>query len=237
MPHLIAATPDVLAIDKPAGLICHSDGRTQEPSLAEWLAENYPETREVGEPWISPQGEAVRVCGLVHRLDRTTSGLVLAARTPEAHAFLKGEFRARRVQKEYRAFVHGSVGMEDGRIVAEIMRSSEKPRRWYARPCDASDPRAAITRFAVQARGEERGVPYTYLALFPETGRTHQLRVHLAHLGHPLIADHLYAPGRTPLLGFDRPALHASALSCVLPDGTHASFVAPLPADFLRALG
>src|SRR5262245_59109195 len=102
MPEVIAETNHVIVVNKPAGLIVHSDGRTEESSLAEWLIATYPELGEVGEPWISPQGESVRVAGIVHRLDRTTSGVVLVAKTPEMFAYLKNEFKERRVEKVYR---------------------------------------------------------------------------------------------------------------------------------------
>lgn len=232
--RVIHTTDSYLVLDKPAGLICHSDGRTIESSVAQWLAEEYPETRTVGEPWVSPQGEAIPVCGLVHRLDRATSGILVVARTQAMWDYLRGEFKERRVEKEYRAVVYGYVPGGSGRIVAEIVRSSEKPKRWYAKERDESHIRAAITDWQVLERGTSpEGEPYTYLALFPKTGRTHQLRVHLAHIGHPIVADHLYASERKPMLGFMRPALHAFAISFASPSGASIRCSAPLPEDFL----
>lgn len=233
-PDIIAETDELLAVSKPAGLIVHSDGRTEESSLAEWLIERYPFLENIGEPWVSPQGERVRIAGLVHRLDRTTSGVLLAAKTPEMFAYLKGEFKARRVEKTYRALVYGHVEADSGRIVAEIMRSSEPPKRWYARPCEENDIRAAITDWQVLKRLEIGGEPISYLELSPKTGRTHQLRVHLASIGHPIVADHVYAPERARL-GFERPMLHAYSISVVLPNGKRRDFLAPLPDDFVRA--
>jgi 23S rRNA pseudouridine1911/1915/1917 synthase len=236
-PRIIAETPEYLVLDKPAGLICHSDGRTVEPSVAEWLAEHHPETREVGEPWVSPQGESIRICGLAQRLDRTTSGVLVAARTQSAWEYLRGEFTARRVEKEYFAIVYGHVAGEQGRIVAEIMRSGEKPKRWYARDCEESDIRAAITEWQVLSRDvSPAGDPYSRMALFPKTGRTHQLRVHLAHIGHPIVADHLYAKERAPILGLSRTALHASAISFARESGEKVRYEVPLPADFKAAI-
>ncbi|MEN9412936.1 MAG: ribosomal large subunit pseudouridine synthase rRNA synthase [Candidatus Parcubacteria bacterium] len=233
MPRTVAETPEYIVLDKPAGLIVHSDGRTVEPSVAEWLAAQYPDTCAVGEPWVSPQGEVVRVCGLVHRLDRTTSGVLVAARTAALYTHLKHEFKARRVEKVYRAIVHGHVQDETGRIVAEIARSSAAPKRWYAKPCDESYVRAAITEWRVLVRGESReGEPYSYLELVPKTGRTHQIRVHLSSIGHPIVGDHLYAPERAPILGFTRSALHAFSVAFVLPSGERVLYEAPLPTDF-----
>ena len=230
-PRILATTADLIALDKPSGLITHGDGRTREPSVAKWLIENFPEQAAVGEPWISPQGERIAVAGLVHRLDRATSGVLIAARTPAMYAHLKGEFKAHRVEKKYLTYVYGRMEGESGRIVAEIMRSSEIPRRWYAEDCGEQNKRAAITDWRLIKNFPDAA----FLELSPRTGRTHQLRVHLAHIGRPIVADHLYAPERAPVLGFKRLALHASTISFTLPMGERATFSAPLPADLVRA--
>lgn len=231
-PRIIAETAEFLIVDKPAGLIVHSDGRTKEPSLAEWLLEKFSALAKVGEPWVSPQGETILLPGIVHRLDRTTSGIMLIAKTPEMYTHLKSEFQARRVEKAYRAYVYGHVEGEDGRIVAEIMRSKVPPKKWYARPCEENDPRAAITEWRLVARGESSGEKYSYIDVYPKTGRTHQIRVHLASIGYPIIADHLYAADRPALFNFKRPALHAYVISFLLPSGEKVAYAAPMPSDF-----
>lgn len=230
-PVIVGETESVLAIDKPAGLIVHSDGRTKEPSLAEWLARIRPELCEIGEPWVSPQGEQIAVSGIAHRLDRTTSGVVLVAKTNEVFAELKAMFKARRVRKIYRAVVYGGIAPA-GEIIAEIMRSSTPPRRWYARPCDESDTRAAITAWRLLKTLESEDIA-SYIEVEPRTGRTHQIRVHCASIGHPIVADHLYAPERAPILGFTRPALHAFSITLTI-NGREHTFTAPLPLDFQR---
>ncbi len=258
MPTVIAETDEVLVVNKPAGLIVHSDGRTQESTLAEWILKEYPALLSVGEPWISPQGERIILPGIVHRLDRTTSGVLLIAKTRDAYAYLKNEFKARRIEKVYRAFVYGHMKSAQGKIVAEIMRSSEPPKHWYARPCEEDDKpstgadqrsvgptgadqrsvgRAAITewRLLQHLRDPITDAPASYVEARPLTGRTHQIRVHFASIGHPLVADHLYAPERKPILGFSRPALHAFSISVVL-QRKREIFLAPLPDDF-RAAG
>ncbi len=244
MPTVIAETDEVLVVNKPAGLIVHSDGRTDEPSLAGWILREYPALADIGEPWLSPQGEYVPRPGIVHRLDRTTSGAMLLAKTAEAYSYLKSEFKERRVEKIYRAVVYGLIETEAGKIVAEIMRSSAPPKHWYARPCREGDApstgadqrsvgRAAITEWRLLKRltDPETEESASYLEVMPKTGRTHQIRVHLASIGHPLVADHLYAPERKPILGFSRPALHAYSISVTL-NGKSAKFIAPLPDDF-----
>ncbi len=228
-PRVIGETEDFLVVDKPAGLIVHSDGRTVEPSLADWILGNYPALASVGESWISPQGERVPCPGIVHRLDRSTSGAMLIAKTPEAFAQLKTLFKERNIQKIYLAYVHGHMAESEGRIVAEIVRSSIPPKRWYARPCGESDVRAAITAWKLLMNLDEDAA---YIEARPLTGRTHQIRVHCASIGHPLVADHVYAPEKRPILGFTRPALHASSISLEYM-GTPYAFSAPLPPDFL----
>jgi 23S rRNA pseudouridine1911/1915/1917 synthase len=231
---VIAETNELLVLNKPADLITHSDGRTIESSVAEWIAEHYPELADVGEPWVSPQGESVRVCGLVHRLDRTTSGVLVAAKTNEVFSYLKGEFKARRVEKKYHAIVYGKMEGQ-GTIVSEIARTGTMPKRWYAKPRDANHSRAAITEWRALKSFETEGELVTYLELTPKTGRTHQLRVHLSSIGHPIVGDHLYAPEKQMLLGFIRPALHAYSISFSIGDKKQV-FIAPLPNDFENAL-
>lgn len=233
-PTILYEDVDVVVIDKPAGLIVHSDGRTEEPTLANWILKKYPETKGVGEPWTSPQGQVVDRPGIVHRLDRTTSGVMVIAKTPEAHAFLKKQFQGREVEKEYRAFVYGHSKEDSGVIEAEIRRTRTTPPRWTAEPGGAKK-RAAITEWKVLRRGIDGTEKVSYMELKPKTGRTHQIRVHLKYLHHPVVGDPLYAPGMLPLLGFTRPALHAYRLTLILPSGRGKTFEAPLPDDFVLA--
>lgn len=229
---------DVVAVDKPAGLIVHSDGRTKEPSVAEWVGEKYPAVANVGEPWTSPQGEVVARPGIVHRLDRDTSGVLIIAKTDEAYAFLKRQFQDRLAEKVYRAFVYGHPKQESGTIEAEIVRIRAIPPRWgVAREGEGKKQREAITQWQVLARSEDAatGEKVASLEVRPKTGRTHQIRVHLKSINHPVIADPLYAKGRAPLLGFSRLALHAFSLAVTLPRGERRIIEAPLPADFEEA--
>ena len=236
-PIVLYEDDDVIVINKPAGLIVHSDGRTIEPSVAEWAVQRYPALADVGEPWVSPQGETVLRPGIVHRLDRTTSGVMVLAKTAEAHAFLKNEFQSRMVKKEYRAYVYGRPKADRGVIEAEIVRIRATPPRWGVARNEGKPGRAAVTEWEVFARGADdaTGEKASFIAVRPKTGRTHQIRVHLQSIHHPVVADHLYAKGRPAILGFTRPALHAFQLSLRLPSGASKVFSAPLPSDFLTA--
>lgn len=236
MVDILFENDDVLVINKPAGLIVHSDGRTEELSVAEWVVSQYPSMAGVGEPWTSPQGEVIDRPGIVHRLDRTTSGVMILAKTHGAYLFLKEQFQSRSAEKEYRAFVYGHPKKDRGTIEAEIVRIRSTPPRWgVARADESKKHRAAITEWTVLARGSDADEKCALLAAFPKTGRTHQIRVHLKHLGHPIIADPLYAKGKPELLGLTRPALHAFRLSIELPSGGRQTFEAPLPDDFEEA--
>jgi 23S rRNA pseudouridine1911/1915/1917 synthase len=232
-PEIVYEDEDVLVINKPAGLIVHSDGRTAEPSVAEWAVARYPQMKGVGEPWESPQGEIVERPGIVHRLDRTTSGVMILAKTAEAHAFLKKQFQDRETKKEYLALVYGHPKEDAGIIEKEIVRIKSVPPRWGVAHGLENKKRAAITEWKVLKRGTEpeTGEKVSLLSVLPKTGRTHQIRVHLKALGYPIVSDHLYAAGKPQLFGIRRPALHAERLSITLPSGERRAFEAPLPGD------
>lgn len=229
---------DIVAVNKPAGLITHSDGRTDEPSVADWVLARYPELKDVGEPWTSPQGVVIPRPGIVHRLDRGTSGVMVIAKTREAYAFLKKQFGDRTTEKHYRAFVYGHPAKDAGVIEAEIVRIRSVPPRWGVLREKNKKHRAAITEWQVLSRGAdpETGEKAAYVEARPKTGRTHQIRVHFKHINHPVVCDPLYAKGRQCLLGFSRPALHASSLSITLPSGERRTFEAAAPEDFAFAL-
>ncbi len=236
-PSVLYEDTEMIVLDKPAGLITHPDGRTIEPSVTSWLLLNYPALAGVGEPWRSPQGEIIDRPGIVHRLDRTTSGIMIVAKTPEAHALLKEAFQKRAVEKEYRAYVYGHPKENRGIIEAEIERVRSTPPRWGVVKGGGSSGRAAVTEWEVLARGTDKdsGEKATFLMARPKTGRTHQIRVHLQAIHHPVVHDHLYAKGRASILGFERPALHAHQLSLSVPLGERKTFIAPLPYDFEEA--
>lgn len=225
-----------VVINKPAGLVVHSDGRTEEASVVDWVLSKYPEIKEVGEPWISPKGESIYRPGIVHRLDRETSGVLVIAKNQKAFEHLKAQFQNRETSKTYSAFVYGEVTMSEGRsesvIDRPIGKSTKDFRKWSAQRGARGELREAITEYKVL----ERGNGFSFLELHPLTGRTHQIRVHLKAVNFPIIADSLYAPKREKALGFSRLALHSRSLTFKTIDDKTLTIEAPLPEDFEHAL-
>lgn len=221
-PSILYEDGDILVVNKPAGLIVHADGRTREPTLAEWLVAHYPAIKNVG--------ESVRA-GIVHRLDRDTSGVMAIAKNQKAFEFLKKQFQERKIEKIYHAFVYGRVKQDEGVIDRPIARQRRAGALWSATRGRKGKERGAITEYRVLKRGDE----VSLLELRPLTGRTHQLRVHLKAINYPVVCDKLYAPKRECLLGFNRLALHARSLSFPLPSGKELHIEAPYPEDFTQA--
>ena len=222
----------VLVINKPAGLVVHPDGRTKETTLADMLVETYPDMKMVGEPWTAPTGEVIYRPGIVHRLDRETSGVLVIAKTQESYEYLKKQFQDHTVKKVYNAFVYGNIKEDAGVIDKPIGKSKGDFRQWSAQPGSRGLHREAITEFTVLKRGAD----VAYLELRPKTGRTHQLRVHLKAIHHPILCDALYAPNRPSLLGFNRTALHARSITISLKEGEEKTFEAPFPEDFKEGI-
>ncbi|MEW5926203.1 MAG: RluA family pseudouridine synthase [Gemmatimonadota bacterium] len=208
--RVVAEDDEVLVLDKPAGVLVHPVLRGQTGTLANAVAH-----RDL------LRGIRARVHP-VHRLDRDTSGLVLFARTPLAHRRLDEQLREHALRREYLALVHGRVPGDAGTIDAPLGRDPAEPARRAVR----ADGAPARTRFRVL----ESFADATLLRLELETGRTHQVRVHLRHLGHPVLGDPVYGPGGPRPIA--RQALHAFRLSLLHPaTGAPAAFESPLPPD------
>lgn len=227
--NILYEDSDIMAINKPAGLVVHSDGRTKEVSVSDWLVSKHPETKDVGEPL----GEIERP-GVVHRIDRETSGVLLLAKTNKGHAYLKGQFQNREVEKIYHAFVYGVMKKEEVLVDTPIGRSRGDFRRWSIDKGARGEMREALTKFKVLSRYESKDT--TLVEASPKTGRTHQIRVHLASIHHPVICDKLYASKKECLLGFKRLALHAREITFKNTEGERVIVEAPYPEDFQRAL-
>jgi 23S rRNA pseudouridine1911/1915/1917 synthase len=219
--------PWLAVIDKPAGLVVHPGAGVAAGTLAHRLLHRYPEMAGVGGPGRP---------GIVHRLDRDTSGVMVAARTAEAYRSLTRAFAARKVDKRYLAVVYGTPPAA-GTVDSPIGRHPARRREMAVR---RRGGRPAETRFRTLASAE----PVSLVELDLRTGRTHQIRVHLKTLGHPLVGDPVYGerrwkgvhgPARRPLEVFPRPALHAWRLAFPHPaDGARSAHEAPVPADLAR---
>lgn len=234
-PIIIYEDEAMLILNKPAGLVVHSDGRTKEETLTDWLIAKYPNIQNVGEPWETEKGETILRPGIVHRLDRETSGVMVVAKTQESFETLKEQFKERAIKKTYRAFAYDAFKEIEGEIDRPIGKSKTDFRKWSAQPGSRGVQREAHTEWEVLQSIEEKGETYTYLNLAPTTGRTHQLRVHLKAIHHSIVCDKLYAPKRDCALGFTRLALHAHTITILTEQGPQ-TFEAPLPEDFDRAL-
>jgi 23S rRNA pseudouridine1911/1915/1917 synthase len=231
-PEILFEDNDILAVNKPAGLVVHSDGKTSEPTLVDWIIEKFPEARDVGEPWRGQNGEEILRSGIVHRLDRDTSGVMLVAKTQKGFECLKKQFQNRTIKKEYEAFVWGFVKNDKGTIDRPIGRSRSDFRKWSAQRGARGEMREAVTDYEVVFRFEKGGGKYTLVRAFPHTGRTHQIRVHLKAINYPIVGDYLYGPKKENALGFSRPALHARAITFLdIADREH-TVEAPYQQDF-----
>ncbi len=230
---------DVMVVNKPAGLLVHEDGHSEgEETVVTWLLGQSPDIRGVGEFTISPQGKLLERSGVVHRLDRDTSGVLVLAKNQTAHAYLKKQFHDRDVKKEYRAFVYGVMKERWGTIDRPIGRSPRDFRLRSAQVGASGTMRPAITHWECIGSGEYKNEPFSYMRLHPKTGRTHQLRVHLKAIDRSIVGDVLYAAHKikeSNNLDLKRLALHAHVLQIHLPNGMEKRFIAPVPQEFEEA--
>lgn len=238
-PTIIYEDSDVLVINKPEGWMVHEDGKkTDTPIVVEWFLRRSPEATGVGEPAYAQDGTLLNRAGVVHRLDRETSGVLILAKTQEAHRFLKQQFKDRNVYKEYRAFVYGRIHDRWGTINRPIGRSTKDHRLRSAMKGAKGQLRDAVTELERIGVGEYESESFSYLKLIPKTGRTHQLRVHLRAIDRPIVNDGLYgeyAKDKSNNLGLNRMALHAHQLEITLPNGQNERFIAPVPQEFEEA--
>ena len=218
-----------LIINKPAGLMVHGDGRAKTPkTLTDWILKNRPEIENVGETMMLASGDEIERPGIVHRLDRGTSGALVIAKNPRAFADLKEKFQRREVQKIYHAVVRGRMKEDDGIVDRAIGRSPVDFRQHSAGRGARGELREAITRWSVLSRGSEN----TLVEAIPKTGRTHQIRVHFKAIHRPILGDDLYDKTHAAASGLERVALHAFSIGFVSVDGKRISVTAPYPPDF-----
>lgn len=235
---------DCLAVNKPAGLMVHPDGRTAGPFLTDWILLHYPDAASVGEPARGLDGGPIARPGIVHRLDRDTSGVLIVAKTARGHAHLKSQFQDRTVSKKYMAVVWGEMKEEFGTITRPIGRSGSDFRKWSAQRGMRGETREAETywtkikneKVKIKNGSQESEEWFSLVEVEPKTGRTHQIRVHMLAIHHPVVSDTLYAPKRSLALGFARTALHARSIEFETVAGKRVRVEAPFPEDFQRAM-
>jgi 23S rRNA pseudouridine1911/1915/1917 synthase len=239
---IIFQDDDILVVDKPAGWVVNRAETTKnQPTVQDWI-----ERKKSKEDGVRGKSEIVRMkpterafnlrAGLVHRLDKETSGLLLIAKTPASFQSLQGQFKQRKVLKRYLALVHGRVEPRKGVIEAAIARSPFNRKKFGI----FLGGRPARTEYKVSKYWQCLGETCSLLELRPATGRTHQIRVHMKYLGHPVVADEKYAGGktfRTDRKWCGRQFLHAESLSFTHPKtGERIEFFSPLPEDLEQAL-
>lgn len=210
-PKIIYEDKNFLGVYKPAGMLVHSyktaDGLAGEDTLADWLLGRFPELGKIGDdPEIRP--------GIVHRLDRGTSGVIIVPRNQEYFEYFKNLFKTRQVKKTYLALVFGEPREKEGIIDKPIGIKNGSVKRSVHSDKMA---KSAITRYKVKKTFILGGVPFSLLEVFPETGRTHQIRVHLASIGHPIAGDRLYG-AKKKKEGIERLMLHACSVEFSLPN-------------------
>ncbi|MBI5405017.1 MAG: RluA family pseudouridine synthase [Candidatus Kerfeldbacteria bacterium] len=225
-PDIIFEDDDILVINKPSGLTVHPGAGTPGPTLIDWLIVHVPSITNVGDdPAVRP--------GIVHRLDRDVSGVMVIAKTQPAFDQLKQQFKDRTATKEYLALVHGLPQKTEGTIRFKIDRSERMHGRMAARPEDG-EGREAITHYFLERPVKNNAL----LRLRIETGRTHQIRVHLKAIGHPIVGDSIYTTKsfRHKAEPIDRPFLHAARLVIHDLAGAEREFTAPLPSELRRLI-
>jgi 23S rRNA pseudouridine1911/1915/1917 synthase len=255
---------NLLVLDKPAGIAVHPDVRTlDEDTVASFLLAEYPTLKNVGEPMEVEVagGKKIKIPrpGIVHRLDKETSGVLLVAKNQKTFEYLKEQFQNHTIAKVYRAFVYGFVADpkaslatgKRGVINISIGRSPRDIRMWTAGRGAREPLREAHTEYTVLNRftdipADEISKPsetkssveheFSYIEAYPRTGRTHQIRVHMRYINHPVVSDPLYSGAKEKALGMKRLALHAYSITFRLPSGESKTVEAPLPADFKKVI-
>jgi 23S rRNA pseudouridine1911/1915/1917 synthase len=247
---------NILVIDKPAGIAVHADARTtdKDVTIADLILDYDKKIEKVGEPMtIEYKGEIIKIKrpGIVHRLDRETSGVLLVARNQKTFLMLKEQFQNHTIQKKYLTFVYGHVSDpkaslatgKRGLINVPIGRSPLDIRMWTAgrgaRPPlrDATTEYIVLNRFSdVSTKSLNQDNKFSYLEVYPKTGRTHQIRVHMRYINHPVVSDPLYRGSKELALGMKRLALHSHSITFRTSNGDIKTVESPLPADFKKVI-
>ncbi|MFA6526633.1 MAG: RluA family pseudouridine synthase [Candidatus Buchananbacteria bacterium] len=222
---IINDTPDYLVIEKPAGLLVHPTDRGETNTLIDWVVSQYPELKNIGE---DPRRAAI-----VHRLDKEVSGLMVIPKTQVAFEYFKKLFKLRQIEKRYAALVYGEVKSDAGEVNFPIGRSKDSEGLFAATPVESGIGKPAKTKFWVKTRYKN----FTLLEVEIMTGRTHQIRVHMKALGHPIVGDELYKiRGLRKKMDASRIFLHAASLSFTDLKGKEKKYEAKLPNELKEIL-
>jgi len=237
--EVVFENENILAVNKPVGLLVHGDGRHKQVTLVDWILKSYPEISGVGEDIFINEKTIIARPGIVHRLDKDTTGVLLIAKNQDTFYSLKEQFKNREIKKNYRCFVYGAVKFDVKTITAEIGRSKTDFRKWTTNRGVRGEARPAETQYKMIYKNKD----FSYLDVFPKTGRTHQIRVHLQYDNYPIVADHLYAGKKYDReappeknLFFETQALHAYKINFKDLDGAELEAIAPVPKSFEKAL-
>lgn len=233
-PFIIYKDKNFLAVYKPAGLLVHPVKlESGDPALTDWLLENYPEVKNVGDLPTGRQVIQIRP-GIVHRLDKDVSGIMLVARNQKYFEYLKNLFQTRQIKKNYLALVYGKIKSKTGIIDKPISIKSGTIKRtvWHGK-----DEKGAVTEYRVikflklkVESDEEKEQIFSLVEVSPKTGRTHQIRIHLASIGHPIVGDTLYGKKTNPF-NLKRIFLHAESLEFSPAEGERIKLEAALPEE------
>ena len=231
-PSIVYEDNNILVLNKPAGLITHPKNISDtQDSVTSWLIEKYPDIKNVGEPFIA-SGKEVPRAGVVHRLDKDTSGLLMVAKDNKSFFYLKNLFQERKIKKLYLALANGRPKESKGIISAPLGRIGLK-RTTKIIGKKLIDQKDAVTEYRTVK--EFKG--YTLLEVSPRTGRTHQIRVHLNSIGTPVVGDNIYGFKKsTQPANFERLFLHAYKLEFVTPDGKKLVLETDLPDELQKVL-
>ena len=228
VPTILIKEKEYLVIEKPAGLLVHSGQDRSEPTLVDWLIKKFPKIKKVGDAVALERNENLFRPGIVHRLDRKVSGLMIIALTQSAFDYLKSQFKLKNVRKDYIALVSDVIPKEDGEINFPIHRSHAG--KLVALALNADKGQSAHTEFEVLQRFHN----HTLVQLKPLTGRTNQLRIHMSAYNHPIVGDDVYASRKFQIrekIKLNRIFLHAAHLFFVDPDGKQVDITSPLPEE------
>ncbi len=235
-PQIIFEDRNTIVVDKPWGMVVNRSDSTTKNTLQDWAETKIemPKPKSVGDSLIDE--EFASRGGIVHRLDKDTSGLLVIAKNPHAFGFLKDQFQKRTVHKVYVALVHGVLAPSVGSVTAPISRNPFNRLQYGVFP----GGRDAQTDYTVKEEFTFKFAKFSLVEVSPATGRTHQIRVHLKYLGHPIVSDPIYAGRKqyqADLAISPRLFLHAAQLSLRLPLETKTRvFTAPLPSELEAVL-